>query len=250
MSRNPKFSSPYSAFEEKGCNSAFPKLASWADPHGQTSLHDRLCPAVSDVSSPTTVVPGMWEALRYFLNEQTSLNYAFVFIFNFPWWELVYRVDVSRSFFWVLHYLLCELIHDVVSLDEGWCLSIDSNTCFLPFILQITTCIQRVKELASNSIETTLGLPNACRNHKKFLDLVPLTLLLGPWELFVLVSGLGLNINRFFIVFNLTPLHSWKIRGNLVSCKSTTKAIRLSFTVWWVLPWVLLLIILIVSTTP
>ena len=87
-------------------------------------------------------------------------------------------------------------------------MSIDSNTCFLPFILQITTCIQRVKELASNSIETTLGLPNACRNHKKFLDLVPLTLLLGPWELFVLVSGLGLNINRFFIVFNLTPLHS------------------------------------------
>lgn len=135
-------------------------------------------------------------------------------------------------------------LHDVVSLDEGWCLSIDSNTCFLPIILQITTPIQRVKGLASNSIETTLGLPNACRNHKKFLDLIPLTLFLGSWELFVLLSGLGLNINRFFIVFNLTPFHSWKIRGNLVSCKSTTKVIMLLFTVWWILPWVLLLIIL------
>ena len=83
MSRNPKFSSPYSAFEEKGCDSAFPKLASWADPHGQTSLHDRLCPAVSDVASPTAAAPGMWEALGYFLNEQTSLNYAFVFVFSF-----------------------------------------------------------------------------------------------------------------------------------------------------------------------
>ena len=75
-------------------------------------------------------------------------------------------------------------------------------------LYSITTPIQRVERLASNSIETTLGLPNACRNHKKFLDLVPLTLFLGPGELFVLVSGLGLNINRFFIVFNLTPLRS------------------------------------------
>ena len=50
----------------------------------------------------------------------------------------------------------------------------------------------------------TLGLPNACGNHTKFLDLIPLTLFLGPWELFVLLSGLGLNTNRLFIVFNLT----------------------------------------------
>ncbi|KAG5195828.1 hypothetical protein JEQ12_011464 [Ovis aries] len=57
MSRNHQFSSPYSAFEEKGCNSAFPKLSSGADPHGQTSPQDRLCPAVSDVSSPAAVVP-------------------------------------------------------------------------------------------------------------------------------------------------------------------------------------------------
>ena len=126
------FSSPYSAFEEKGCSSAFPKLASWADPHGQTSPQDRLCPAVSDVSSPAVVVPGMWEALRYFLNEQTSLNCAFVFIFSFSWQELIYHVDVSRSFFWVLRYLLCELTALCCFFNKGWCLSIDSNTCFLP----------------------------------------------------------------------------------------------------------------------
>ena len=147
---------------------------------------------------------------------------------------------------WVWHYLCVNTPHYVVSLDEGggvWVL-IPTPAFTMVFILQITTPIQRVKGLATNSVEKTLGLLNACGNHKRFLDLIPLTLFLGPWELFFLFSSLGLNINRFFIVFNLTLFYSWKNKGDLVSCKSTTKVITLLFIVWWVLPWVLLLIIL------
>lgn len=48
-------------------------------------------------------------------------------------------------------------------------MSVDSNTWFYNdvYILE-NNPVERIKGLATNSVETTLGLPNACGNHKRF----------------------------------------------------------------------------------
>lgn len=116
----------------------------------------------SGVSSPAASVPGVWEVLRYFLNEQSQLNFAFVFTFNFSsvvfifsffWHGIVFRNFSSESYI----SFLVNTLNYMVSLDEGGGVSVLIPTpgFTMVFILQITTPVQRGKGSPTDSAERT-----------------------------------------------------------------------------------------------
>lgn len=102
--------------------------------HCQTHLLTAWKRRPARISSHVTTVPGTGEALRYFLNEQTYLNSAFFFIFNFFRQEVIYHVDrcLQELPLRLLHYLLrLNTPPYIVSLDEGdSALTTGSNTWF------------------------------------------------------------------------------------------------------------------------
>lgn len=159
ISRNHNFGSPSSAFEEKGCYSAFPKLSSWADP--PASLHEKLCPAVgcppplplclvcgrcSDISwmnSPS------WTSPLSSLSTSLQLS-SFLVSFDTVLSSGISAPSLNISF-------LVNTLNYMVSLDEGGGVSVLIPTpgFTMVFILQITTPVQRGKGSPTDSAERT-----------------------------------------------------------------------------------------------
>lgn len=127
LSGNHNFGSPYSASEEEGCASAFPKLASWANP--SASLHGKL------PCSERPVLP-CCHCAWYVGGAQIVLEWTNLFELCLCLHFLLTRNCLPcrclQEFrLWVWHYLLCE--HTALCSFfrwRWWCLSIDSNTCF------------------------------------------------------------------------------------------------------------------------